>query len=339
MRIAFFEIFNEIQEKEKKALEKLFPNDQVRFFTEKLSEENVASIKDVEIVSVFTNSLVDKNVIDSLPNLKFINTSSTGFDHIDISYCTTKGIKVSNVPAYGSVTVAEFVFALLLNLSRNVEKANNRLRQEDNFDIAMLRGFDLKGKTLGVIGTGKIGKNVIKIGKGFGMNVIAYDLYPDSAFAKENNFEYKNFSDIISNSDIITLHTPYTKENHHLINKENIIKMKEGVYLINTARGALIDTEALLWGLKKGIIAGAGLDVLEDERNLKEEIKILSSGNANSIKDYKILLEDHALIDLPQVTVTPHIAFYSKEAEEEIMKVTVDNIAGFIAGNPINLVK
>ena len=115
--------------------------------------------------------------------------------------------------------------------------------------------------------------------------------------------------------------------------------MKEGVYLINTARGALIDTESLLWGLKKGIIAGAGLDVLEDERNLKEEIKILTSGKINAIKNYKTLLQDHALIDMPQVIVTPHIAFYSKEAEEEIMKVTVSNIAGFISNNPINLVK
>ncbi|KKP89381.1 hypothetical protein A2456_02140 [Candidatus Nomurabacteria bacterium RIFOXYC2_FULL_36_19] len=339
MKIVFFEIFNEIQDKEKKALEKLFPNDEVSFFIERLSEENVNSVKDAEIVSVFTNSSVNKKVIDSLPKLKFINTSSTGFEHIDTDYCARKGIKVSNVPAYGSVTVAEFVFALLLNLSRKVEKANNQLRQEDNFNIDALRGFDLKGKILGVIGTGKIGKNVIKIARGFGMNVIAYDLYPDLVFAKENNFEYKSFVEVISNSDVITLHTPYTKENHHLINKENIIKMKEGVYLINTARGALIDTEALLWGLKKGIIAGAGLDVLEDERNLKEEIKILTSGKINAIKNYKTLLQDHALIDMPQVIVTPHIAFYSKEAEEEIMKVTVSNIAGFISNNPINLVK
>ncbi|KKP86965.1 MAG: D-isomer specific 2-hydroxyacid dehydrogenase NAD-binding protein [Parcubacteria group bacterium GW2011_GWC1_35_8] len=339
MKIVFFEIFNEIQDKEKKALEKLFPNDEVSFFIERLSEENVNSVKDAEIVSVFTNSSVNKKVIDSLPKLKFINTSSTGFEHIDTDYCARKGIKVSNVPAYGSVTVAEFVFALLLNLSRKVEKANNQLRQEDNFNIDALRGFDLKGKILGVIGTGKIGKNVIKIARGFGMNVIAYDLYPDLVFAKENNFEYKSFVEVISNSDVITLHTPYTKENHHLINKENIIKMKEGVYLINTARGALIDTESLLWGLKKGIIAGAGLDVLEDERNLKEEIKILTSGKINAIKNYKTLLQDHALIDMPQVIVTPHIAFYSKEAEEEIMKVTVSNIAGFISNNPINLVK
>ncbi len=339
MQIAFFEIFNEIQNKEKENLKKLFPNDQVCFFTEKLSEASIDLAKDAEVVSVFTNSLIDKSIIDALPSLKFVNTNSTGFDHIDIDYCAKKGIKVSNVPAYGSVTVAEFTFALLLNLSRKVEKANNQLRQNDDFNITALRGFDLRDKVLGVVGTGKIGKNVIKIANGFGMNVIAHDLYPDPSFAEKNNFKYKNLSEVVSESDIITLHVPYTKENHHLINKKNISAMKRGVYLINTARGALINTEALLWGLREGIIAGAGLDVLEDERNLKEEMKILSSGGADILKDYKTLLEDHVLIDMPNVIVTPHIAFYSKEAEEEIMKVTVNNIQSFISGNPVNLVK
>ncbi|MBI2627409.1 hydroxyacid dehydrogenase [Candidatus Nomurabacteria bacterium] len=339
MKIAFFEIFNEIQNKEREALKKLFPNNQVCFFTEKLSEANTDLVKDAEVVSVFTNSSIDQKIIDLLPSLKFVNTSSTGFDHIDVDYCAKKGIKVSNVPAYGSVTVAEFTFALLLNLSRKVEKANNQLRQDDDFNITALRGFDLRGRILGVIGTGKIGKNVIKIANGFGMNVIAYDLRSDPSFAEENNFKYKNFSEVVSESDILTLHIPYTKENHHLINKKNISAMKKGVYLINTARGALIDTGALLWGLQERIIAGAGLDVLEDERNLKEEMKILSSGGADILKNYKTLLEDHVLIDMPNVIVTPHIAFYSKEAEEEIMKVTVNNIQSFISGNPVNLVK
>ena len=130
MKIAFFEIFNEIQNKEKKALEKMFPNEQVIFFNEKINKENVASVKDAEVISVFTNSAVDKNIIDALPKLKFVNTSSTGFDHIDTAYCAKKGIQVSNVPAYGSVTVAEFAFALLLNLSRKVEKANTSFERK-----------------------------------------------------------------------------------------------------------------------------------------------------------------------------------------------------------------
>ncbi len=335
MKIALFEVPKE----EQLVYSQLGNGLEISFFEEKLDENNVGKIKDADIISVFINSEISKEIVDLLPNLKLVNTSSTGFDHIDIEYCASKGIKVSNVPAYGSVTVAEFVFALLLNISRKVEKANNQLRQDSDFSITTLRGFDLKGKTLGVIGTGKIGKNVIKIARGFGMNVVAYDLYADLAFAKENNFEYKSLLEVISASDVVTLHTPYTKENHHLINQENISKMKKGAYLINTARGALVDTKALIWGIKEGIIAGAGLDVLEDERDLKEEIKIISNEGSGVIKDYKTLLEDHVLIDMPEVIVTPHIAFYSKEAEEEIIKTTIENIKGFINNQIQNLVK
>jgi len=339
MKIVFFEMLNEVDHYEEETFKKFFPENEATYFKEILSMENVTLAKEAEIVSVFTKSLVNKEIIDLLPNLKYINTSSTGFEHIDIEYCEKKGIKVSNVPAYGSVTVAEFAFALMLNLSRKISKANSQLRQDNDFNVIPLRGFDLKGKTLGVIGTGKIGKNVIKIAKGFGMEVIAYDLHPDIAFAKENNFTYKNFLEVLGESDIITIHTPYTKENHHLINKENIKNMKKGVYLINTARGGLVDSEALVWGLKEGIIAGAGLDVLEGERDIQNEIKILSSKEVHVLEDYKILLENHVLIEMPNVVVTPHIAFYSKEAEGEIIKTTVDNIKGFIAGVPINLVK
>lgn len=342
MKIAFFEIlevFNGKYEQEKEILEKSFFNSEISYFLEKLSRDNAALVKDTEIVSVFNGSLVDKNIINLLPNLKFINTSTTGFEHVDIDYCKEKGIKVSNIPAYASHTVAEFTFALLLNLSRKIVKANSQLREDDDFVITKLRGFDLKGKTLGVIGTGKIGKNVIKIAKGFEINVVAYDLYPDLVFAKENNFEYKSLDNVIAGSDILTLHTPYNKESHHLINKETISKMKKGVYLINTARGGLIDTEALIWGLKEGIIGGAGLDVLEEERELREEIKILSTPEAHTLKDYKTLLEDHILINMPNVIVTPHVAFYSVEAEAEIIRVTIENVKSFIAGTPINLVE
>jgi len=335
MKIAFFELFKSEQD----ILEKFFSDYDISYSGEKLTIENVNLYKEVEIISVFTNSVINKEIIDLLPNLKFINTSSTGYDHIDIAYCVEKGIKVSNVPSYGSITVAEFTFGLLLSLSRKIIKANSQLRQDDSFNIIPLRGFDLRGKTLGVVGTGRIGKNVIKIAKGFGMNVIACNTSIDKALETELGFSYKSFPEIISESDIITIHVPYSKENLHLINKENISKMKKGVYLINTARGELVDTEALIWGLKEGIIAGAGLDVLEGERDLKEEIKVLSNPHVENPKDYKILLEDHVLIDMPNVIVTPHVAFYSKEAEEEIVKTTEENIKGFISGNLQNLIK
>ena len=279
MKIVFFEVFNN----EEKILKELLPNNEVFCFEEKLNEENIDKAKDADVVSVFINSKLDKNIIDNLNNLKFIATRSTGFDHIDYKYAESKEIKVSNVPAYGSYTVAEFAFALLLNLSRKIYDAYNNLKEGADFNISSLQGFDLHGKVIGVIGTGKIGKNVIKIAKGFNMKVVAYDLYSDLDFAKENDFEYKDLDEVFSSSDIITLHAPYTKENYHFINKESITKMKKGVYIINTARGELIDTDALIWGLEEKIIAGAGLDVLEGERELKEEFEILSDIDRKSV--------------------------------------------------------
>src|SRR3989344_1773975 len=216
MKIAFFGL----EKLEQTFFSKSFDNADISFFEEKLDENNVDKAKDAEIVCVFVDSTVNKEVIDSMPALKFIATRATGFNNINCEYAKTKGILVSNVPAYGSHTVAEFAFGLILNLSRNIEKANNYIRQSSDFNYsAPMEGFDLNGKTLGVIGTGKIGKNVIKIAAGFGMNIIAYDPYPDLAFVKENNlknnFAYKSLPDVISESDIITLHAPYTKENHH----------------------------------------------------------------------------------------------------------------------------
>ena len=335
MKIAFFEVSKADQE----VFKSLLLEDEVLYFEEKLSKKNIDKAKGAEIVSVFINSIISKNIIDLLPELKFITTRSTGFEHIDYKYAESKGIKVSNVPSYGSRTVAEFAFSLILNLSRNILNANNHLRSSMDFNFySSLRGFDLYNKTIGVIGTGKIGKNVVKIAKGFGMNVLAYDVYPDLAFAKENSFEYKSFNEVISQSDILTLHIPFCKENYHLINKENISLMKKGIYIINTARGALIETEALIKGINEGIIAGAGLDVLEGERDLKIKNEIIEGSNLEKI-DYKIVVEDQTLIDMSQVIVTPHIAYNSKEAEEAIIKTTQENIKRFISGNLQNLVK
>lgn len=335
MNIAFFGL----EESEENFFKQSLDGEKLSFFKEKLNEDNVEKAKEAEIVSVFVDSTVNQAVIDSLPSLKFIASRSAGFNHIDCEYAKKKVIKVASVPAYGSHTVAEFTFGLILNLSRNITRANNYIRTSADFNyFAELEGFDLQGKTLGVVGTGKIGKNVIKIAKGFAMQVVACDLYPDLAFAKVNDFAYKSFEEVIREADIITLHVPYTKENHHLINKESVSKMKKEVYLINTARGELIDTDALIWGLKEEIIAGAGLDVLEGEKELKEEIEILSSpGRKSKTEDYKMLLEDHVLMDMPNVIITPHSAFYTREAVAEILKVTLLNIQSFISGKPINV--
>ncbi|MCX6752138.1 MAG: hydroxyacid dehydrogenase [Candidatus Nomurabacteria bacterium] len=337
MKITFFGV----EKVDQSFFSQSFNGADISFIEGKLDENNTEKAKDSDVVCVFVNSVVNKKVIDALPNLKFIATRATGYNNIDCEYAQTKGIKVSNVPAYGSHTVAEFAFGLILNLSRNILKANNYIKEKSDFNYFLeMEGFDLVDKTLGIIGTGKIGKNVLKIAKGFGINVIAYDLYPDLVFAKENNFQYKTFEEVISQSDIITLHAPSTKENVHLINKNNISTMKKGVLLVNTARGELIDTDALVWGLKEGIIAGAGLDVLEGENELKDEMELLtSSSRLARTNDYKTMLEDHVLMEMPNVIITPHIAFYTREAVSEIFKTTIANIKGFIDNNPINLVK
>lgn len=337
MKAHFFEITDE----EKNILAGGLGGVEAQFSSEKLNAKNAHMAKDAECVSVFVNSSVDRETIDALPNLKYIATRSTGFDHIDIEHAKSRGISVSNVPSYGSRTVAEFAFALILALSRKVGAANAAVRSEGSFDISKFRGTDLFGKTLGVIGTGRIGKNAIRIGRGFGMNVIAFDKFEDKDFAKEIGFEYSSLDGLMAAADVITVHTLYNRETYHLINRENIKLCKKGVYIVNTARGEIIDTDALIWGLGQGIIAGAGLDVLEDERMLKEGAGVLFDANDSkkSANAYRTLLEDHMLMDMPNVIVTPHIAFSSREAEAEILKTTLENIGAFAGGevnNPVS---
>ncbi|KKP55692.1 MAG: hypothetical protein UR50_C0022G0005 [Parcubacteria group bacterium GW2011_GWC1_34_10] len=332
MKITFFEV----REKEQDFLAPPLQVHGLSFFKEKLDLETLNKAKDADIISVFINSEVTKEIIDALPKLKLIATRSTGFDHINIAYAKEKGIAVATVPSYGTHAVAEFAFALILDLSRKVSNANRQIREEASFNISNFQGFDLFEKTLGVVGTGKIGKNMVKIAKGFGMKVIAFDSFPDQKFAQENNFQYLPLNDVLVNSDIITLHTPYNKDTHHLINKENIKLFKKGSYFINTARGEIIDTEALFFGLKEGIIAGAGLDVLEGERKLKEEVEFIAHGYSD-VDNFKTLLEDHILMEMPNVIVTPHIAFFSREAEMEILKITAENILAFNSGTQKNV--
>ena len=337
MKIVFFEVLKTDQA----FFGEVFKGAEVSFFEEKLSEHDVEKAKDADIISIFVNSEINKNIIDALPNLKFIVTRSTGYDHIDISYCKEKGILVSNIPAYGSQTVAEFTFALLLSLSRRIFWGYYQLRDGTNFDLSQLEGFDLEGKILGVIGTGKIGQNVIRIAKGFRMNVIATDPHPNTELTKELGFEYVTLDDLLSQSDVVTIHVPYLPETHHLINSTNLSKIKKGAVLINTARGEIVETEGMLAALNDGRIKGVGLDVLEGERDLKEERTMImdSEPKIEQMESMRKLVEDHILIDMPNVVVTPHMAFFSKEAVGRIMQTTVDNINNFIAGNGQNLVK
>jgi D-lactate dehydrogenase len=233
--------------------------------------------------------------------------------------------------------VAEFAFALLLAVSRKICLANSRVKEVGNFSQDGLTGFDLLGKTIGVIGTGRIGYHAAKIAKGFGMNIIAYDVLQNTKVAQEIGFVYKTLPEVLAESDVLTIHVPYNKDTHHLLNAENIKLIKHGAVLVNTARGGVIETEALLCAFASGQLAGAGLDVLEEEPATQNELGAVA-GSSLSASSYRTVVANHALIDLPNVVITPHNAFNTKEAILRILDTTVENIRSFIEGNPKNKV-
>lgn len=333
MKIGFFEL----EAWEKEPLSAAFPNGQLEFSNNKLNFKNVEKYKDLEAISIFIYSQINEKVLSKMPKLKLITTRSTGFDHIDLGACKKRKIVVCNVPTYGENTVAEHTFALILALSRKIIDCVERTKK-GSFDLTGLRGFDLKGKTIGVVGGGNIGKHVIKIAKGFGMNVIVFDVFQDPKLAKELGFNYAIMDDLLKNSDIVTLHVPYNSHTNHLINKASFEKMKKRAYLINTSRGGIVETDALVKALKSKKLAGAGLDVLEEECDLIEERQLVSKDFPQKC-DLKTLVENHVLLGMPNVIITPHNAFNTNEAMMRILQVTIDNINGFKNNKLVNLVR
>lgn len=332
MRIAFFEIEPWEQEQYTKAL----PGHTLSFNEEALTADTVATTSDADIVSVFIYSHVDAAVIASMPNVKYITTRSMGYDHIDLAACAGRGVSVGRVPSYGERTVAEHAFALILSLSRKIFQAYERT-EKGVFDHRGLTGFDLYGKTLGVYGCGKIGKHVVRIALAFGMKVVVCDPFPVQALAEEMGFTYVDMDGLLRDSDVVTLHAPLLPATAHVFNDAAFAKMKRGAILVNTARGGLIDTKALLSALESGVLSGAGLDVLEEECAIKEEREILSKGFPQKC-DLATLMRNHLLIQRDDVIITPHIAFNSMEANDRIAEATVENINGFVAGKPVNVV-
>lgn len=288
------------------------------------------------IVSTFVRSELKQPDIERFPSLRLICTRSTGFDHIDLGETAHRGITVSNVPSYGENTVAEHTFALILALSRNLRRAYLQSRT-GKLDPAALQGFDLEGKVLGVVGAGRIGLHAIKIGKGFGMRVLAFDVRQDGFLAELMGFTYVPLDQLLRQADVITLHAPYTQSTHHLINRETLKEVKRGALIINTARGELIDTEALVWALDEGILGGAGLDVLEGEGLMGEEDLELLRRETGRQK-LLTLITNNILMNRENVIITPHIAFNSAEAVERIRLETVKNIEAFLAGHPRHVV-
>ncbi len=289
----------------------------------KLTEDSADAARGCKAVVAFVNDTIDKNTIDRLAEIgvKLIAMRCSGYNNVDIKYAQEKGIDVVRVPTYSPYAVAEHAMALLLTLNRKIHKAYIRTR-DFNFSLNRLTGFDLHGKTAGVIGTGQIGCIFLNICKGFGMKTVAYDLYP-----KENSdINYVSLDELLAASDVISLHCPLTSSTRYIINKENIAKMKEGAYILNTSRGQLIDSDALIQALKSGKVGGAGLDVYEEE-------------TAFFFEDYSstIINDDtlSVLVSMPNVIMTSHQAFLTQEALEKIAEVTMFNLNQFYNGEEL----
>lgn len=306
-------------------------------FCKSFEETSKEVLDSAEILSIFVSHQCKADEMAKLPSLKLIAARSTGFDYVDIPLARSKGIEVVYVPSYGENTVAEFAFALLLTLSRKISEAHEQITERGSFTQGNLRGFDLKDKTIGIIGTGRIGTNMIRMAGGFGMNIIAYDPFPKLELPQELNFRYVSFEELLQQSDIISLHAPLNENTYHMINKNNIHQMKKGVLLINTARGGLIETASLGQALEDGIIIGAGLDVLEEEKDMSDELSLLNNPNTK-IEELKNVLANHYFMRHPRVIVTPHIAFNTQEAVKRILDTTIENIKSFAAGEVKNRV-
>lgn len=298
----------------------------ITYFKGHLNKNNVMLTKGADAVCIFVNDTADAEVIRALAEngVKLLALRCAGYNNVDLAAAEGK-IKIVRVPAYSPYAVAEYTVALMLSLNRKIPRASWRTR-DGNFSLHGLMGFDMHGKTAGIIGTGKIARILIRILKGFGMNILAYDPYPDPDFAREQQIAYTTLDELYHRSDIISLHCPLTEETKYLINDYSISKMKDGVMLINTGRGQLIHTNALIEGLKNKKVGYAGLDVYEEESEYFYEDK------SDKIIDDDTLAR---LLSFPNVIVTSHQAFFTREAMRNIAATTLQNIKDFREGKPL----
>lgn len=316
---------------------RLTPLHQIRCIPAPLSVANAGAFADADVISTFIDSRLDAATLKPLEKLRLIATRSTGHDHIDLDACHSAGVAVCNVPNYGDPTVAEYTFALLLALLRKVPAAVERTRRGD-FSQAGLRGSDLAGKVMGVVGAGRIGQRVIQIAHGFGMRVLAFDARPDKGLELQLGMRFVTLNQLLKHSDVVSLHVPGGKGTHALISAQKLALMKPNAVLINTARGDVVDTEALIRALADERIAGAALDVFSQETWLRDEAEIFRPNAEPTISGLRMLAADRALLSVPNVIASAHIAYDTHEAVARILDVTLANIAAFAAGRPENLV-
>ena len=301
-------------------------NYDIRYYKGHLNPNNVVLTQDTDVVCIFVNDTADAAVIDAMVDngVKLLALRCAGFNNVDLKAAKGK-LPVVRVPAYSPYAVAEYSLALMLSLNRKIHRAYWRTR-DGNFSLNGLMGFDMHGKTIGIIGTGKIAKILIRLLKGFGMRILAYDLYPDMKFAGEEGISYVSLDELYRESDIISLHCPLTDQTKYMIDKDSIDKMKEGVMIINTGRGLLINTNDLIEGLKEKKIAAAGLDVYEEEGEYFYEDK------SDKIIDDDVLAR---LLSFNNVIVTSHQPFFTKEALHNIAETTLQNIEDFRCHRPL----
>jgi len=329
-KIAVFSTKPYVRESFQPLVEQSFPN--AVFYEPSLSKDTVNLTSGVEIVVLFVNDVADAEVIAGLAEngVKHIAMRCAGFDKVDLDAAATAGITVSRVPSYSPVSIAEHAVALLMTLNRKLHRVANRIR-EGNFTLSGLQGYEIHGKTVGVIGTGRIGKSFCNImRRGFGCHVLAYDMFPADDM-KEMGVEYMELDEMLPQCDAVCIFCPLTESTHHLLNEDSINTMKEGAFLINVSRGGLVDTDALLKGLKSGRIGAAGLDVYESEASLffndfSTSGRFDSSGWDGRFAELEVL---------PNVLISPHTAFLTYEALENITKTVVENLVEYASGKPL----
>jgi D-lactate dehydrogenase len=321
MKIIVFEF----EEWQKPYFEPLKDNHDVIYEPLTLNADTASNYPSADIISTFIKSDLSAKVLDELSNLKLITTRSTGFDHIDLEHCKNNEIIVCNVPAYGENTIAEYVFALILSLSRKIPQTLNQIENK-NFSRLDLQGGDLQEKTIGIIGMGNIGKYTAKIANGFGMNILAYDLHPDREYAKGMGISYVSLEKLLKQSDIITLHVPANDTTENMIAESQFLVMKPGAMLINTARGSVINHNDLLNALQNGQLAAVGLDVFVDEVEFFNQTECAT------------LEVNNKLLEMDNVIITPHNAYNTIEAVNRIVEITIDNIQSFSNNTPNNCV-
>jgi len=330
------------------------------YFSRKLAAHDVRFVShldevgdDVEALSVFINSRVTSEFLAAHPRLRFIATRSMAIDHLDLPTCRERQIAVANVNDYGFTTVAEHTFALILALSRRLREVM-LIPKAGKFSYEAKRGFDLAGKTLGIIGMGRIGQRVAELAHAFQMSVLAYDIDRPVGLERALDFTFVPLEELLREAHIISLHAPLSAETYHILNHETLAKCREGVFIVNTARGALIDTHALRTALDSGQVGGAGLDVLQDERVMRQPVSGIIAADivqhlrsdatahdardADRVRELQELMLGDDVLSRSNVVFTPHVAFNSVEAVERVKQVTLENIRAFAAGQRMNIV-